>query len=95
MKEKIIKFIKENWFKISLIILGIIFILFNRYYFMHIDGSSYIKCDKFIGKCILGKAVKIKNKLSLEECKNITNSEAGGRVNKQECLNEYGALLNR
>lgn len=95
MKEKIKNFIKENWFKMSLIILGIILLLSSRYSFMYIKGISYIKCDKFIGKCVLNKADSVKNKLSLEECKNIANSETGGRVNKQECLSEYGTLLDR
>ncbi len=52
------KFIKENWFKISIIILGIIFILISRYSFIHIEGTGYIGCDKFTGKCEFGRAIK-------------------------------------
>jgi len=49
--------LKENWFKIFILIIfvifGITYFLNNRYYFMHLDGNTIFKCDKFNGNCIL------------------------------------------
>lgn len=55
-------FIKENWFKIAILItlvfFSCVYFLSNRYYFMHIKAKDnleeknvIIKCDKFTGNC--------------------------------------------
>jgi hypothetical protein len=46
-------FIKQNWFKILIIILIGFFVLLNRYYFMHLNAATIFKCDKLTGSCIL------------------------------------------
>ena len=62
------EFIKENWFKvvivITLIVIAIVYIMSNRYYFVKKDVNYYsnifhkqttkqvmMKCDKFTGEC--------------------------------------------
>ena len=62
------KFIKENWFKfailIALLVIAVIYIMSNRYYFVKKDVNYYsnifhkqatrqvmMKCDKFTGEC--------------------------------------------
>ena len=62
------KFIKENWFKIviiiTLLVIAIVYIMSNRYYFVKKDVNYYsnifhkqttkqvmMKCDKFTGEC--------------------------------------------
>ena len=51
-------FIKENWFKITILMIltffSCVYFLGNRYYFMHIkaeDKNIIIRCDKFTGNC--------------------------------------------
>jgi len=57
MKEKMNIWFKNNWFKILIIILIVIFCIIyflnNRYYFMHLDGNTIFKCNKFTGDCRL------------------------------------------
>lgn len=67
MKE----FIKENWFKILIVIvlslITSIFILSNRYYFIQ-KGTTIIKCDKFTGNCEQKSLIEEKLDLILPSC---------------------------
>jgi len=49
-------FIKENWFKIiiiiTLVIVAILFILQNLYFFIYQEGGNIIRCNRITGQCV-------------------------------------------
>jgi len=44
--------LKENWFKIALVVLLAIYIALNRFSFFHIEGTLNARCDRLTGVCI-------------------------------------------
>ncbi len=43
--------IKENWFKIAIVVLVAIYLLLSRYSFYNEGGAFYLRCDNFLGVC--------------------------------------------
>jgi len=44
--------LKENWFKIIVLILLGLFLWFYRFSYIPRDGAGYFKCDRLTGDCI-------------------------------------------
>jgi hypothetical protein len=54
------KFIKENWFKLMIVICIVItiisWVMLDRFYYMNMDGKYIIMCKKITGSCGIIKA---------------------------------------
>lgn len=45
-----VNWLKQNWFKIIILILISLYVFISRIYFINSDGEIY-KCSKFTGNC--------------------------------------------
>ncbi len=50
-------FLKENWFKILIILIVIAFLFLSRFRFIKVGGTTFGRCNKITGHCFLEKAI--------------------------------------